>query len=373
MTGKDSPRKTFPVLVLFFAHLIFIPPDSALAEWYFHWSCGSPIGRPGGREGPYSDKSGCESALGRARGACESARGSFSGGCSGSDDYRPAPGSRRPSTDLYEIQRLRQEEESARLEQERLRRAAEEDARRREEEAREKFDKSRREAMELLKGSGSDTLTMKSGSGHPGNTSPFGIKGTPESGLKIKPGMPEDSVDRSVKAWACAGWIADFVFAAARKGDVGEVRFLEEQVGKALRGEKTGVDCPGIAPPPGVQGVALGPGAPTFKFYQALTKAVSIQSGRIVEARKEIAGSLGKQQVTDEDISKLEREQEAKEKATTTVVKKDGMEDPSIAVALEALKKAREARKKIDDYESMHRKVRENPSLAGKFIGKMEE
>lgn len=373
MMKKELPRKIFPLLALFFLHLIFLPPASVLGAWYFQWSCGSPIGRPGGREGPYTDRNGCESALSRARSACENARGSFSGGCSGSDEYRPAMGSRQPAADGGGMER-RQEEEFARLEQERQRGEAEEEARRRrDEEAREKFDKSRREAMELLKGSGSDTLTIKSGSGHLTTTSPFGIKGTPESGLKIRSDMPGDAVDRSVKAWACAGWIADFAFPAARKGDVGEVRFLEEQVGKALRGEKTGVDCPEIAPPPGVQGVAIGPGAPAFKFYEALTKAVSIQSERIVKARKEIADSLGKQQVTDEDIRKLEGEQKAQEKAKTTAVKKDGIEDPSLAIALEALKKAREAKNKIDGYEAVHKKVQENPSLAGKFIEKIEQ
>lgn len=371
---KELPRKSLPFLVLFFLHLIFLPPASVSGAWYFHWSCGSPIGRPGGKEGPYADKYGCERALDGARIACESARGSFSGDCSGSDDYRPPTGSRQPDADRRGMER-RQEEELRRLEQDRRRKEAEGEARKRETDAREEFEKSRQEAMGLLKGTGSDTLPIKSGSVQPTSASPFGIKGTPGSGVKMKSGMPEDSVDRSVKAWACAGWIVDFAFPAARKGDVGEVRFLEEQVGKALRGEKTGVDCPGKAPLPDIHGVAIGPGAPAFRFFETLVKALSIESRKIADARREIADSPGKRQVADEEIRKLEQEQKAREmeKTKSAVIRKDGVEDSSLAIALEALKKAQVARKKIDDYESLHKQVWDKPSLAGKLIGKIGE
>lgn len=390
---KDLLRKTLPILVLFFINLFFISPSSVLAAWYFDWSCGSPIGNPSGREGPYADKSACESDLGKARSACESAGGSFSGSCSGSDDYSPTPGSQQSGPDLGKIQR-QQEEDRHRIEQERIKEEAEEEAKRREEEANEKFEKSKQEALELMKGTGSDTLTIKSGDEY--TTTPFGIKGTPGTpeGLKIKSGMPEEAVNKAVMAWACATWIADFVFPVAKEGNISEVRFLEEQVRKALSGEKPGVDCPNLSPPPDVQGVAIGPDSPGIKFYGALVKAVSVQTEQIVQANQEIANLLGNQQVTDEDIQRLEQELKAKTveaetkkdkektkkqvekpreevKPPATETKKED-EDP-LAAALAALKKAQEAKKKIDEYESMHKKVQANPSLAEKLIGKIEK
>lgn len=388
MIQKGLLRKTSPFLAVLLIKF-FIPPASALAAWYFTWSCSSPIGSPGGREGPYADKSACESDLSRARSACQGAGGSFSGWCSGSDDYGPAPGYQQPAPDWGEIQRRqeeerrRQEEQRRRLEQERQRREAEEEAKRREEEARERFERSKQEALELMKGTGSDTLTIKPG------TEFFGIKGTPEGGLKIKSGIPEEAANRAVMAWACAGWIADFAFSAARKGDVGEVRFLKEEVRRSLSGEKPGVDCPKISPPPDVKGVAIGPDSPGARFYDALIKAVSLQSENLVQARGEMAKYLGKKQVTDEDIRKLEEELKTQEKARPVVEKKERVEgekekekpkqevkpaaeakegDDSLALALAALKKAQEAKKKIDEYESMHKKVQASPSLAEKLI-----
>jgi hypothetical protein len=389
----DLRGKTLSVLVLFFINIFFIPLASVNAAWYFNWSCGSPIGTPGGRQGPYSDKSACESDLASARSACESARGSFSGWCSGSDDSGTSPSYQRPAPDQGEIQRRR-------IEEEKLRKEAEEEAMRREEEAKKNFEKSKQEALDLMKRGGSDTLTIKSGSNTSTSTptTPFGIKGTPGTpeGLEIKSGMPEEAVNRAVMTWACATWIADFVFPAARKGDVSEVRFLEEQVRKALGGEKPGVDCPKLSPPPHIQGVAIGTDSPGIKFYGALIKAVFIQAEQLARTSQEIAQFLGKQQVTNEDIRKLEQELKAQEKTKPTVAKKDKVEsrkekekpkeevkppaaetkkdeEDSVAKALAALKKAQEAKKKIDNNEGLHKQVQASPSLAEKLIGKIEK
>ena len=366
MIKKVLPWKTLSFILLLFINIIFVFPASVHAAWYFNWSCGSPIGSPGGTQGPYADKSACESDLGRARSACESAGGSFSGWCRGSDDYSPAPGYREhPGPDWGEIQRRQREAERRRMEEERLRREAEEEARRREEEAKKNFERSKQEALELMKGTGSDTLTIKSGAEF------FGIKGTPEKGLTIKSGMPEEAVNKAAMAWACATWIADFVFPAARKGDISEVRFLEEQTKKALSGETPGVDCPKISPPPDVHGIAIGPDSSGFKFYNALLKAVSIQSEQLIQATQTIVQFFSKEQVTDEDIKKLEQELKSQEKTGTTDETKKDDEDP-LAEALAALNKAQEAKKKIDEYEAMHEKVQANPSVAEKLIGKIE-
>jgi hypothetical protein len=146
-----------------------------------------------------------------------------------------------------------------------------------------------------------------------------------------------------------------------------------------------------------VQGVAIGHDSPVLKFYGALIKAVSVQSEHLVKARQEMAQSLGKKQVTDEDIQRLEQELKAQEKSKTTVAKKDKVEnkkekekpkeevkppaaeakkeveDPSVAAAFAALKRTQEAKRKIDEYESMHKKVQANPSLAEKLMGKIEK
>lgn len=306
--------------------------------------------------------------------SCCPSSGGSSGGSSGS--YQ------QPSIDWG-----KKDVESKGLEQERQSKEAEEEVKRREEEANEKFEKSKQEALELMKGTGSDTLTIKSGT----EVNFFGIKGTPGTpeGIKIKSGMPEEATNKAVMAWACATWIADFVFPAARKGDVSEVRFLEEQVRKTLSGEKPGVDCPNLSPPPDVQGFAIGPDSPGIKFYGALIKAVSVQTEQIVQANQEIANLLGKKQVTDDDIQRLEQELKAKTveaetkkskektkkpgekvkeevKPPATEAKKED-EDP-MAKALAALKKAQEAKKKIDEYEEMEEKVRTNPSLAEEFF-----
>jgi hypothetical protein len=200
----------------------------------------------------------------------------------------------------------------------------------------------------------------------------------------------------TAEIWACATWIADYLFPAARKGDADEIGYLEGQVRKSLSGETPGVECPDISSPPAVTGVEIGAGSPQLKFYKVLITEISAQSQNIIKAKKEMAEALGKKNVTDEDIRKLEQELETRGKTKTTAPKKDKVggnkeeekpkeevtssapetkeaeEDP-LAQALAALKKAQEAKSKIDECEAMHKKVQADPSLAKKLtdnIGK---
>lgn len=297
-------------------------------------------------------------------------------GCGGEPDVRttsckpganwgkqPMPVYRQPDMDARR-RRLEQEEK-----------AADGESRRREEEARINFNKSRQQALELMKGTGSDTLIIKSGTGFLGLK---GSPGTPE-GIRIKEGMPQAATDKAVRAWACAGWIADFAFAAAIKGDQSEVRFLEEQTVKVLRGEKAGVDCPYNAAPHNIHGVAIGPNATVTKFYGALLGSLLSRSSQLVESRKMVADLLAQKLVTNDEIQKLEQVLKlppgaaAKEKtengneALKPVVAEKKVENPNLDAALAALKMAKEALSKIQQYQDMHKKVQENPALAEKF------
>ena len=383
-------KRQYPIKIIISAAvlmLLLMSPLPVLSDETCYLNTPSGFQGMGGesRIGPYSSSSECEAVNNQyfnGAGSCScSSSGSISSGSQGSGIDR---------SEIYrrqEEERRRQEEERRRQELERQKREAEQEAERRAAEAKDKFEKSRQEAIGLMKGSGTDTLEIKSG------TDFFSTDGD----LRLKSGMiTEGASGKAAEVWACATWIADYLFPAARKGDADEIGYLGGQVRKALSGEAPGVECPEVSSPPAVHGVAIGLDSPANKFYSALIKEISAQSQNIIKAKKEMAEALGKKNVTDEDIRKLEQELETREKTKTAAPKKDRIEgnkekekpkeevtppaneikkeeqDP-LAEALAALMRAQDAKKKIDEYEAMHKTVLANPSLAEKLadtIGK---
>lgn len=270
-----------------------------------------------------------------------------------------APG--QSSIDWQEWERRRKEqirqEEEARKRRELM--GAEEEAKRKEEEARTKFLQERKETGNTMKGMEGDSLTIKQGSGF------FGVKGNPKGEMKTGTGAPDGKSSPAAVAWMCATGIVGYVFPAARKGEVGEVRYLREQAAIAFRGEKPGVECPKIDTPPDIEGAAIGAESPGARFYSRLLEVMVDQTERLAQADREVAKAIGKPDGTEEEIRKLEQERPAPEQG-----KKD---DGTLAAALAALQKAKEIRKKIQDNEALHTEVRTNPSLAEKLLGKIEK
>jgi hypothetical protein len=373
-------KKQFPLNRVFPAGVLaalLLPPLTVLSSETCYLDTPSGFQRMGGasRIGPYASSSECESIN----------RQYFSGAgscsCSSSSSDSQESGARwDEELRQQENERRRQEEERRRQELERQKEAAEKEAEKRAADAKDRFEKSKQEAAGLLKGSGS--LEIKPG------TSFFSTG----SDLKPKPGMTTDIVSgKAAQIWGCATYIAGYLFPAARKGDLDEIGYLNGQIGMALRGETTGVQCPDVSTPPSVQGLEIGSGSSQIKFYMAVAKEISAQSQDIVQTKKEIARALGKINATDQDIRALERElqtrenakaavsqkhagesikekEKAKELAASSAVKIKTEEEDPLAAALAALKRARDAQKKIDECEAMHKKVLENPALAEKLM-----
>ena len=183
--------------------------------------------------------------------------------------------------------------------------------------------------------------------------------------MKTGTGAPEGGSRSAAVAWRCATGIVDFVFPAAKKGDAAEVRYLREQAAMAFRGEKPGVECPKIDTPPDIEGAAIGAETPGARFYSRLLEVMVDQTEKLGQADREVAKTIGKQDVTEDDIRRLERERPAPEPG-----KKD---DGDLAAALEALRKAKGIREKIRANEALHNEVRANPSLAEKLAGTIEK
>jgi len=309
---RQNPIKMIIPAAVLISFLLHPLPVLSSETCYLNTPSGYQSMGGAGRIGPYSSSSECEeinSQYFNGAGSCScSSSGSISSGSQGSGIDR---------SEIYrrqEEERRRQEEEHRRQELERQKKEAEQETERRASEAREKFERSKEEALSLMKGTGSDTLEVKSG------TDFFGTDGE----LKLKSGtITEGASNKAAEVWACATYIAGYLFSAARKGDADEIGYLEGQVRKTLSGEKPGEQCPDISSPHAVQGVAIGLDSPQMKFYGALIKEVSAQSKNIIQAKREMARSLGKKKVTDEDMQQLEQELETKENAKTVVEKKE--------------------------------------------------
>ena len=145
IVGKFKSVSGFFSIMFFFAIILF--PLHAIAD-----SCPC-CGQSYGAAAP-GDEARVNALRAAHEASCCSSSGGRNGGSSGS--YQ------QPSIDWGEIQR-RQEAERKRLEQERQRKDAEQEAMRREAEAKENFEKSKQKTMDLMKGTGSDILTIKAG------------------------------------------------------------------------------------------------------------------------------------------------------------------------------------------------------------------
>lgn len=340
---------------------------------------------------PGYQRMGGKSRLGSysSSGQCESIRQQYFG-TAGTCSCTPTPPNYQPQPNTYRGKIQGGQEEDWRQPKEEEKKQGLKQA---EEEAKGKFDKAKEDALKLMKGTGNNTLTIKTG------TESFNTKENKQSGMKIKSGMPEEVVDSAGKTWACATSIADFAFLAARRGETGEVRYLGEQVRKTLSGDKPGVDCPKLSPPPNVEGIEIGPNSPAVNFYGALLGAVVTQVERVGQVKQEMAAALGQKQVSEEDIQSLEEEQKTledkerkariasttlqgkgkaeikkqeekpKEEVKTSVSENEKKKKRALAEALAALGEAREAKKKIDEYELLHKKVQANPSMAENLTG----
>jgi hypothetical protein len=271
-------------------------PVTAVAEktWYFNWycpGCSKIGGRTTGTEGPFPSESACESARSRMRSSMSSMGGGVTtASCYSTGWDTETPSSRtRPSTpgqpyytppsDDYESERRQQEEfESQQREEAERERKRKEEAER-ERQRQEEFIRERDKAVESLKGSGSGA---------------FGIKGSPTGDLQIKALAPDRERRDVSTAWRqlyCASTIALSAISAARKDppDIEEVRYLGEEVVKALNGDRMGVACPEKVPnPPEPYGKKKLENSTLLQFYSTLLQATSKQAQRVAEINKQI-------------------------------------------------------------------------------------
>lgn len=389
--------------------------DAAAApcEYYFTWSCSgcAKIGaRTTGKEGPFPTQSVCESAASSMRSNMDQAGGGVTiNGCtptyytcgddapsppsgSGRGQGAPDPGYTTPTYD-YEAERLAQEE------RERQERAEEEDRKRREQEAREKFEQDKQSALKQMKGTQNGALELKGGNATMGTAA--------ANPLKLKPGDLGVVVSSPGKAFACAAWIANHAFPAARKGDVHEVRHLRQQVERTLKGETPGIDCPkNLKSVPEITNAGpLGPGGDLYRFYDKLLNATATQAEKIDVSQRALQ-ELGLGHLTVNDLPALRQQLKDAQKPSTPPVEKDakqvtaqkpevkqieketaaqqkvddekkkaGQEKKRRALeeAKKALEEAKRAESGIDDLERMNTQVNAKPSLAGAMTKQIPE
>lgn len=175
----------------------------------------------------------------------------------------------------YDYEREEAERRQKQEELERQRKEEEEKARQRQEE----FIRNRDKAVESLKGSGSGA---------------FGIKGSPSGDLQIKALAPDREKRNISTAWKqlyCASTIAVGAIDAASKDppDIEEVRYLGEEVVKALNGDRMGVACPEKIPdPPEPYGRERLENGASLKFYSSLMQSTAKQARQIIELNRQI-------------------------------------------------------------------------------------
>lgn len=269
---------------------VAFPTNSwAAVTWYFNWYCAgcSKIGaRTTGTEGPFTSESSCESAR-------SSMRSRYGSGdvnampCSsqGLPDTPRSSGSSSDrdtgSTGRYEYQAPAYDYEAERRERERqeAERQRSEEARRKAEEERQKqFIRERDTAVSNLKG---------------GSSAPFGIKGNPDGDLQLKDpssGQVARSIPTAWKQLHCASSLSINAIEAARRGtpDMEEVRFLGQEVVKALNGEKIGVECPPVPEPPAPFGSSRLEKSAMLKFYADMLREVEGQAMQIADLKKRV-------------------------------------------------------------------------------------
>lgn len=405
--------RTFPAWLALNIGALLYAANAAAApcEYYFTWSCSgcANIGaRTTGKEGPFPTQSVCESAASSMRSNMGQAGGGVTiNSCTptyytcGDDtpsspsgpvrgQSAPDPGYTTPPYD-YEAERQAQEE------RERQERAEEEDRKRREQETREKFEQDKQSALKQMKGTQSGALELK------GRNTAIGT--TVANPLKLKSGDLGVVVSSTGKAFACAAWIANHTFPAARKGDVHEVRHLRRQVERTLKGETPGVDCPKKSVPEITNAGPLGPGGDLYRFYDKLLNATTMEAEKIDMSQRTLQelglGHLtvkdlpalrqqikdaqkpstppaekGTKQVTEQkpEMKQIEKETAAQQKVEDEK-KRAGQEKKRRALeeAKKALEEAKRAESGIDDLERMNTQVSAKPSRAGAMTKQIPE
>jgi hypothetical protein len=354
------------------------------------------------RIGPYSSRSQCE--------AVNSQYFNGAGSCSCTSTtprYEEPKGAgsvyQRPGIDYGEIERRREEE--------RRRRRAEEEAKRHAEEAAEKFNKEKMDVLKSLKGVGHERLELKSGTATLGLQNP-----NPTGQLELKGISPREidlrSISREWRQHYCGTWIASYTFSAAKKGNVKEVCFLGRQAIKAFKGETIELQCPEVKPPPEIyDGVAIDSNSILDKFYTKILNLTEKEALRIEKAEKEIQTATAKKDKAKEDVEEKKKdvkrlEEEIKEMNTPSLGEEknnasqegdtgdqEELEKKRRALreALAALRKARQvmadvdktivfaekeiagAQARLSQYKDTFNKVKENPALAPRLVGRVGE
>jgi hypothetical protein len=343
----------------------------ALAECYMDTPSG--YGGIGGasRIGPYPDRSSCESVNSQYF----SGQGSCSCTAAESSDRNTAPGYEQPAPSHdYEAERQRQEQaEAERRAQEE--RAAAEDRMRREEEARVQFEQDKDDTLKQMKDVQGDTLKLKSGNIGMGVGAP-----NPTGELNLKPADSGAGATSPEKAFACATWIANYAFPAARKGDVHEVRYLGQQVEQALKGETPGVECPSnLEPVPEIKNAGpIGPGSDLYRFYDKLLNATAVQAEKIDVSRRKLQ-EMNLDHLTVKDLPKLQQQinEAGKPAPQSSGQDKKAEEQEKKRRALEEARKALEEAKRaainIDDLERKSSQVGKEPARASTLAKQIQE
>lgn len=295
-------------------------------------------------------------------------------GSSGQDrGASPGYGQPAPGYD-YEAERQREEQaEAERRAQEE--RAAAEDRQRREQEARAKFEQDKGAALRQMKGGQGDTLKLKSGNIRMGGGAP-----NPSGELKLKSADSGGAATSPEKAFACAVWIANYAFPAARKGDPREVRYLGQQVEQALQGETPGVECPSnLHPVPEIKNAGpIGPGSDLYRFYDKLLNVTAAQAEKIEVSRRKLQ-ELNLDHLTVKDLPKLRQQiKEAGKPAPPPSEQDKKVEEQeqkrrALEEAKKALEEAKRASSSIDDLERKSGQVVRKPALAGTLAKQIRE
>jgi len=241
--------------------------------------------------------------------------------------------------------------------------------------------------MSQLKGTGGQ-FRIKSG------TAVLGLKNpNPDGYLHLKGSSGSGSPRAITREWKqahCGMWIAGFANPAAKKGDVGETRYLSGQALKTFSGGLSELDCPATPAPPTIIGRALtGKDSPFIKFQETMLAATVHQAEAINAANKALLMAKIRKSVIDKKVASNEERRnklalavrQAKTKGNAleekkrllaeadAALKKSKKEaagvDAAIAKSTKA-KKAAEAKLKV--YNKLSIQVQADPSIARKLL-----
>jgi len=208
------------------------------------------------------------------------------------------------SPDYGDGEAQRQQEEQRRQAEEQQRQAAA----RRQQEQQQQFDADKQKALQSLKGvtpggelslKGADTIKDTS-------TNFFGLKGgVGDTGIKnVKPEKHARDVSTAWKQLHCSAEIAGYAIAAARKGDMNEVRYLADEATRALNGAALGVQCAPAPPPPKLHGNRKTPDKATVA---SVLNGIMVQAKRIDAADRKLAALKAQEQDAQARVEALKK------------------------------------------------------------------